>query len=417
MWKRSKDPKSPQEKKYNTHHKQLSTLNTPPSLSFVHAPTVVLVRYCSLILLVVVKSHSHTDAAATTTTTADCHSCMSHDLEASSWSSSTTGSGKGIKLRGGKRLLPKSTLEENTATPTALLPSDNHIPSLLKSSAKNNNKYITYSLVGVALVSLILLYFQSPPSLLHNHQYSNMEKTECCPTHIRPAVNNYTGRGHRVTMHEGLSKPMDMYVIDPTVFTTNAPPLNKRRAIVLIHDIFGWTPHMEQLADRLAEYGGFTVYVPDIMRGDAWPLDNVPPHKEGRFPSEVKQPADGVSVLVQWIQTSRTCHLDQWTAIRAVQEYAQSVGDIDFWGLLGLCWGGKVVMTVAGDHTDAFHAVAACHGAFLNRTDIERVQMPRTNRHRMRRNCNLCYRRVPDPSTRIFLPCIMDGWGRGEWGR
>mmetsp|Transcript_8139 Transcript_8139/g.12885 ORF Transcript_8139/g.12885 Transcript_8139/m.12885 type:complete len:104 (+) Transcript_8139:46-357(+) len=100
--------------------------------------------------------------------------------------------------------------------------------------------------------------------------------SKCCPTHVKPAINNYQGVGHKETIDD----LFDLYVTtgsqNPTAGTSKP-----KHAIFVIYDIFGWTPNAEQLADRLAFHTGYLVCIPDVMRGQAWPPDNMPPTKSG----------------------------------------------------------------------------------------------------------------------------------------
>jgi dienelactone hydrolase len=181
---------------------------------------------------------------------------------------------------------------------------------------------------------------------------------KCCPTDIQPAINDYKGVGRKVTL-EGF---FDMYV-------TGSGP----HAIVIVYDIFGWTPNSEQLADALAQAGKCMVVMPDFMRGQPWPPSNVPVTKEGAFPEGV-EPEDGVNVLYTWITTHPTCKFDREDEWTAVKTYLVETHQVTKVGAVGMCWGGKVAFVAAAG--GLLDAVATCHGSFLEAADIQAIHVP-----------------------------------------
>jgi dienelactone hydrolase len=58
-----------------------------------------------------------------------------------------------------------------------------------------------------------------------------------------------------------------------------------------------------------------------------------------------------------------------------VKEVSESNPDITNWGILGYCWGGKIVSLVAGQQTK-FKAAVQCHPAMLDPSDAEKVRIP-----------------------------------------
>lgn len=184
--------------------------------------------------------------------------------------------------------------------------------------------------------------------------------TPCCPTDVKPVVNNYVGTGTYVDI-EGHFK---MYM------TKNTSTI----AIMELYDVFGSTPHTEQFADYLAEATGYVVCVPDII-GDAWDPKNIPPTKEGKFPAGV-EPAEGVEVLINWILTHHNTRLDRSESIEAVKKYLEKAYKITKLGVVGMCWGAKVAFTAANKTPEVFDAIASCHGSFLEKADVEKLDVP-----------------------------------------
>jgi len=181
---------------------------------------------------------------------------------------------------------------------------------------------------------------------------------KCCPTDVKPAMNDYKGVGSSVTL-EG---HFDMYVTG----TGN-------HAVIVAYDVFGWTPNAEQLADGLAESGNFVVVIPDFYKGDPWPYQNIPPTKEGVFPKGV-EPADGVDVLFNWIMNDPKNRFDHNDEISAVKEYMVKHYGAQKFGMVGMCWGGKVSFAAA--KAGLLDGVATCHGSFLEKTDAEETSVP-----------------------------------------
>lgn len=185
-----------------------------------------------------------------------------------------------------------------------------------------------------------------------------MASTPCCPTDVKPVVNNYQGVGKTVSI-EG---HCDMYVVG-----------EGSHAIVDIYDIFGKSGHTEQFADRLADMG-FVVCVPDII-GDAWPAENVPPTKDGKFPAGV-EPGDGTDVLFNWIMTHENTRLDRSDTLEAVKAYLEKEYSITKIGFVGMCWGAKVAFKAANKVPGLMDAVAGCHASLLEKADVEALNIP-----------------------------------------
>jgi len=192
--------------------------------------------------------------------------------------------------------------------------------------------------------------------------------TPCCPTEVKPAVNNYKGFGK----DEKIDGLYDMYV-STTAEESSAPT----KAIILVYDIFGLTPNAKQLVDQLAVGCGkdYVVCVPDFMRGQAWDPSNVPPTADGKFPEGV-EPGDGVDVLFGWIMTHPNCKQDRNEEIEKIRGHLlKSYPSLSKFGMVGQCWGAKVAL-IAAKKPGLVDAVASCHGSFISKEDVEASTVP-----------------------------------------
>jgi dienelactone hydrolase len=188
----------------------------------------------------------------------------------------------------------------------------------------------------------------------------------CCPTDVKPVVNGYKGNGKTVTIQDGSSETLDVYL---------AGPATSKVAILNVYDIFGASGHTQQFADTLsAALGGCIVCVPDLIP-DPWPASNVPPSKEGKFPSGV-EPADGMDVFINWIMHHRSCRLDRLESLAAVKNYLVTHHGVEKLGIVGMCWGAKLAFKCLDERSDLADAIAACHGSFLNASDVQDVSVP-----------------------------------------
>jgi len=189
----------------------------------------------------------------------------------------------------------------------------------------------------------------------------------CCPTDIPPAMNNYQGVGKETSLEGHFAT---MYVTDPANVGKHA-----KTAIIQVTDIFGMSPNANQFADHLAKGINGIVIIPDLLNGDPWPIDNVPPTKEGKFPAGV-EPDDGTGVLFTWIMTHNNTRLDRTADFQALKEYIhKEYPAVTKIGIVGMCWGGKVAYFTAkqGGIVDA---VAGVHAAMIGKDDVESVDVP-----------------------------------------
>ena len=102
---------------------------------------------------------------------------------------------------------------------------------------------------------------------------------QCCS--LPPFTSEYTPTGTYLTIPVPDNQPdLPVYAVGPADATT---------ALVCIYDIFALHQNTLQGADHLATTYGCRVLIPDIFRGDSWPVDNMPPK-------------EGFEALTSWVQ-------------------------------------------------------------------------------------------------------------------
>lgn len=106
---------------------------------------------------------------------------------------------------------------------------------------------------------------------------------------------------------------------------------SSKTGIVVIYDIFGFYPQTLQGADLLAAQTGAVTFVPDVLENEyalqAWfPPDNE--EKRNNLTTFFKETAAPPVVLPK---------VNAWIA-----EAKAKYPSVEKWGILGLCWGGKV---------------------------------------------------------------------------
>jgi hypothetical protein len=111
-----------------------------------------------------------------------------------------------------------------------------------------------------ALPKLNDLYFRHPrpPNYLSNVQSDKMAAIQCRDC-ISGSIHTGKPAGTEIEFH-GL----------PTYVTRPDEGKPEKGIIVFIPDIFGWKfANSRLLADKFAKKGGYTVYLPDFMRGES----------------------------------------------------------------------------------------------------------------------------------------------------
>ncbi|KAL1851903.1 hypothetical protein Plec18167_007596 [Paecilomyces lecythidis] len=137
---------------------------------------------------------------------------------------------------------------------------------------------------------------------------------------------------------------------------------NPNVAILVIHDLFGWTfPNIRILADHYAEEVGATVYVPDFFGGEVVPADMLLDKSKFREFN-----------LAAFVERNSK-------AIRGEEIFAFSKAlrsQYNRTGAIGFCFGGWAVFRLGRKGNDLFDCISTAHPSLLERDEIENVGVP-----------------------------------------
>ncbi|KAF2721741.1 alpha/beta-hydrolase [Polychaeton citri CBS 116435] len=180
-----------------------------------------------------------------------------------------------------------------------------------------------------------------------------MSQSHACCT-VPPVVeDNYSGKGDYITI-EGMK-------------TYATGPKDAKKALLVIYDIFGFFPQTIQGADILA-YGdskqNYQVFIPDFFDGKPADISWYPPDNEekGKKLGEFFQTLAAPPKTLERIPK----------VISALQSERSSIQE---WGVVGYCWGGKIV-NLSSQQGSPFKAAAACHPAMVDPNDAPGVTIP-----------------------------------------
>jgi len=176
--------------------------------------------------------------------------------------------------------------------------------------------------------------------------------TPACCAEPAPASKDYVLKG-TVQKYGTFDKA---YVVGPT---------DTKRAIIYVYDIFGYHPQTQQGADILADRVNALVVMPDFAHGK--------PYDKERFtnpPPDVKPYEEVGRTFFDPIFFD-----ERVNEVKEVAKQLKSEGKT-FVGAIGLCWGGRVVITAGESEAKELDAAATCHPARLNESDGEKLLVP-----------------------------------------
>jgi len=137
-----------------------------------------------------------------------------------------------------------------------------------------------------------------------------------------------------------------------------ADHLDKRRVLINIYDIFGFSnPNLQQVTDVMAnQYNGFRAVLPDFFRGAYW------------------NPG-GPEDLTTWLQ-----RVANWEAIVRPDlinliNYYRNQGVEEF-AIYGFCWGGLIATLSSIELSDYFQASAMIHPSLITIDQAYNVRVP-----------------------------------------
>lgn len=102
-----------------------------------------------------------------------------------------------------------------------------------------------------------------------------------------------------------------------------------------IYDVFGMASQTIQGADLLAARLNAVVVIPDLFEGEPLKHEYVPADTE-----EKKQ------IIEEFVAHKANIPRNVGVVIEAVEEYRTRFSSVRKWGAFGLCWGGKVSLTL-----------------------------------------------------------------------
>ncbi|OCK74917.1 hypothetical protein K432DRAFT_420081 [Lepidopterella palustris CBS 459.81] len=140
-------------------------------------------------------------------------------------------------------------------------------------------------------------------------------------------------------------------------------------AIVLVYDIFGFSPQILQGADLLAHASSkhqYRVYMPDILVGNladpAWfPPDTLEKSQAMGSYFGPQGPADANTMLAKLL-----------SVVNAIKETSSPMEAL---GVLGYCWGAKIV-SLASTADTPFKAAGEVHPSGLDPADAPKITIP-----------------------------------------
>ncbi|CAK7213532.1 hypothetical protein SCUCBS95973_001825 [Sporothrix curviconia] len=175
--------------------------------------------------------------------------------------------------------------------------------------------------------------------------------SQCCT--LPPFTSNYTPTGTYFTIPVPDNNQPDLPVY-------SAGPSDATTVIVGVYDIFSLHQNTLQGVDHLAATYGCRVVLPDLFRGESWPVDNMPPK-------------EGPAALTAWVQARGNWEAQIRPALVAVVNKAKEEGAQKL-GAYGFCFGAKKLVQAQPD--GLFDAVALIHPSFFVAEDGDAMQVP-----------------------------------------
>jgi carboxymethylenebutenolidase len=126
----------------------------------------------------------------------------------------------------------------------------------------------------------------------------------------------------------------------------------KRPGVIVIHEIWGLHPHIEDVARRVA-LEGFLAIAPDALS----PVGGTPPDK------------DQARSLMQKLDPEKNTK-NYVAAVEYLKTHPQSTGKV---GCMGFCWGGAVTNQVAV-HSPSLTAAVPFYGSQPSQADVPRIK-------------------------------------------
>ncbi|CAK7263638.1 hypothetical protein SEPCBS57363_000670 [Sporothrix epigloea] len=149
--------------------------------------------------------------------------------------------------------------------------------------------------------------------------------------------------------------------------TYSTGPNDASKGILYVHDIFGYKDQTLQGADILAvtnHHQNYKVLIPDFFNGEPAPLEIFPPDNQDKKDRLMKflggnPPGVTAEKLPAYVKAA-----------------SEAFPTIKAWGVVGFCWGGKVVSLITASAENPFAAGAECHPAMVDPKDAPGIKVP-----------------------------------------
>ncbi|KAL3422268.1 AIM2 family protein C30D10.14 [Phlyctema vagabunda] len=144
-------------------------------------------------------------------------------------------------------------------------------------------------------------------------------------------------------------------------------PADATKGLLFIYDIFGYFPQSLQGADILStsdKHNKYQVFIPDFLEGKPADITWFPPdtdekkkHMGDFFGNQGAPPKTAARVPI------------------VLKEIQKQYPNIKTFGIIGFCWGGKIVSLTTKSGTP-FSAAAECHPAMVDPADAPEISVP-----------------------------------------
>jgi len=142
---------------------------------------------------------------------------------------------------------------------------------------------------------------------------------------------------------------------------------NKHAAVLMIHDIYGWTfTNLRLLADHFAKEANVTVYLPDYFGGEVLPEQSIISAFSGD--SEKMKELDLPSFFTRHGKEPRGPEI--FAAAKTLRAQYSKVGAI------GYCYGGWGCFQLAAKGNNLVDCVSVAHPSFLANSEIDTLSVP-----------------------------------------
>ncbi|KAL9536340.1 hypothetical protein SMMN14_00361 [Sphaerulina musiva] len=180
-----------------------------------------------------------------------------------------------------------------------------------------------------------------------------MSQSRACCTVPPIVAEGYKEKGEWITVNG-----MKTYATGPS---------DAKKAILVVYDIFGFFPQTLQGADILAysdKERPYQVFMPDFFEGQ--------PADISWLPADTK---DKETKLGEFFSTKAAPPKTLEKIPKVLAEIKGQRSSISEWGVLGYCWGGKIV-NLSSQAGTPFKAAASCHPAMVDEKDAPGITIP-----------------------------------------